>query len=94
MARATKADELPDQEKPVEKPKVKVSKTDYVTAIIEKRKFNMTTGERESKAFPQTFNPVDWAQFQEAGPKLGWYVNEIVEAPAGIDLTYKNPGSK
>lgn len=71
-------------------PKVKTSE-EYVVAIIEKKQFNPKTGERMSKPYPNTFNRVDWAQFQTSGPGLGWSVIEITEAPAGLNLDYKNP---
>ena len=65
---------------------------EYIVAMIEKRKFNPRTGERESKEYPCTFNRVEWMQFQENGPRLGWFVNSIVEAPADVDTGYTNPG--
>lgn len=67
----------------------------YVIAEIEQRLFDHQTGEKLSSPVPnQSFTAEDWKQFQEHGPGQGWFVNEVKEAPEGIDLTYNNPGKK
>lgn len=70
--------------------KIKESE-EYILAVIDKKRFNRVTGQKLSNAYPCTFNRVEWTQFQEFGPKLGFFLDEILEAPAGLDLTYNNP---
>ena len=89
MAKTTKT-----ETKPTALPEGVTKSEEYVVAEIEQRHFSSSTGEKLSNSKLETFNPIDWRQFQEHGPRQGWSVLRIIEAPENVDLTYHNPGRK
>lgn len=60
-------------------------------AEVEFRKFNRLTGERISKPFRQYYVPEEWEALKEHGPRMGLFVNEVIEAPSWVDTGYPNP---
>lgn len=68
-----------------------VKEVTHVRAKIEKR-HTTSTGKRLSPpAFEQYYTREEWKQFQESGPKLGYFLLEVIEAPDGLDVSYANP---
>lgn len=62
-----------------------------VHALIEIPAFDPVTGERRSRPYIQKFQPGAWKQFQANGPRLGYWVQELLYAPRGINTEYHNP---
>lgn len=75
------------------KPPVKKVATNptHVLAVVERRHFSSTGKRLSPPPFEQHYTPLEWAQFQETGPKIGLFVKEVKEAPDGVDISYKNP---
>lgn len=67
---------------------------EQVKAEVEFKAFNPVTGEKKSKPFNQYYTPEEWADLQKHGPQRGLFVNKVIEAPEGVDISYRNPGSK
>lgn len=59
---------------------------------VEFRSFNPLTGEKKSKPFKQYYTVEDWKALKVHGPNMGLFVNRVIEAPAGADTSYPNPG--
>jgi len=59
--------------------------------LIELPNFDNLTGRQMSRPFVQKYDPAAWKQFQETGPRMGWWVRRLLHAPAGIDTGYTNP---
>lgn len=79
-----------------QKPKYVVPKGEEnsVHVEIEVKAFDAATGEKKSKPIVQKFYPGAWRQFQKEGPKLGYWVNEVLFAPKDVDTAYENPDPK
>lgn len=76
------------------KRKAAASKIERIKAIVERRHYS-PSGERLSPPpFTQDYSREEWMAFQESGPKLGFWVVEIIEAPDGLDLSYSQMSPK
>lgn len=88
MPRKTTEAETPQS---VETPETSPQVVTQVLAEVEFRKFDRLTGERLSKPFNQYYVPEEWEYLKKHGPRMGLFVNRVIEAPAGTDTSYPNP---
>ena len=65
-----------------------------VTALIEKRHYSPEGKRLSPPPFEQQYTPQEWKQFQETGPKLGYFVIEVKSAPDGVDTSYSEMSPK
>tara|TARA_X000001316_G_scaffold12123_2_gene5665 strand:+ start:4320 stop:4613 length:294 start_codon:yes stop_codon:yes gene_type:complete len=66
------------------------AKVEYIKVIAERRQFT-THGKKTSKPCEQNFLPSEWESFKTHGKDQGWFVNEIIEHPLNVNLSYENP---
>ena len=62
-----------------------------IHVIIEQPYHDSITGEQLSKPRRQSFNLIAWKDFQEFGPRMGFWVREVLHVPKGVNADYKNP---
>ena len=53
--------------------------------VIEARQFDPVTGVRLSNAFGQYFDPLQFKRWYEARRSTGYYLNEILHLPDGLN---------
>ncbi len=66
------------------------TKVQYIKVIAERKQFT-THGKKTSKPCEQSFLPSEWESFKTHGKNLGWFVDNIIEYPANVNLSYENP---
>lgn len=69
----------------------KKAQVTHVKVILERRHYDSTGKRLSPKPFEQFYTPLEWMAFQNAGPGLGFFVTEVLEAPEGVDTLYSMP---